>query len=71
MFNFMFSLSLSSSCVCLNVCCDPTFLTVKSNEGYIIIIIIIIIIILTIIIIIITMSKTDEIPVSRYAELSW
>ena len=37
-FNFIFSLSIKPSCVCLNVCCNPAFLAAKSNKGYIILV---------------------------------
>ena len=39
---FVFLYQFNPSRVCLNVCCNPAFLTDKSNNGYIIIIIIII-----------------------------
>ena len=35
MFNFIFSLSVNPSCVCLNVCRNQAFLAAKSNKGYI------------------------------------
>jgi len=35
MFNFIFSLSVNPSCVCLNICYNPAFLATKSNNGYI------------------------------------
>jgi len=31
-FNFMYFSSLSSSCVCFNVCCNPAFLAAKSKK---------------------------------------